>query len=103
MLQYRKATGPFRRETPEDLNARDRRIAWAWIAGALAAVILLAFVVDVSQGHPPTLMGPDMASNSPPMIHETVPNGPASRAYMPAPMNPANPPPLNPAHPQLQQ
>jgi len=103
MAPYRKVTDPLRRQTPDDPKAHDQRAAWAWIAGAVAVVILLAFAVDVSQNHPPTLMGPSVASNNPPTLNPTVPTGPASRAYAPTPMNPTNPPPLNPAHPQPQQ
>lgn len=98
MPEYRNANDG--RDTPHELNARDRRATWAWIAGAVAIVILLAFVVDVSQSHPPTLTGPNVAANN--ALNQGPPTGPASRTYTPTPMNPATPPPLNPAHPQPQ-
>jgi hypothetical protein len=94
MAQYHTANDPLRRETPEDIDARDRRTGWAWIAGAVAVIILLAWAVNINQSHQPTVNGPSIAANNAnaPTFNQTAPDGPASRAYTPSPMNPPTQP-----------
>jgi len=100
MSEYRNPNDQWGRDTAYDLNARSGNAGWGWVAGAVLLVILLALAFGI--GRAPNHAGLNMAANNTPTLNQPAPtpSGPASHAYTPAPMNPANPPLLNPAHPQ---
>jgi hypothetical protein len=97
MSEYRNPNDPLGRNTPYDLNAGSDNTAWGWVAGAVFVVLLLALAFGI--GHKPNQAGPNtFANNTPPATIQPAPapSGPASSAYSPTPINPANPAPLSP-------
>ncbi len=98
MSDYRDANDPLQRNTPIDLNARDRGGAWAWIAGAVLVAILVAFAVGIKHTNTASSPGSNVASNNTPMMSRPAPtpSGPASPSFTPAPTDPSNPAPLSP-------
>jgi hypothetical protein len=99
MSEFRDPNDPMQRDTPYDPNVRQGSAAWGWAAGAVFVIILVALAFGI--GHNANQVGPNVAANNPPMAQPSpVPSGPASPAYSPTPMSPANPAPMSPAQPQ---
>jgi hypothetical protein len=97
MSDYRDANDPLQRNTPYDLNARDKGGALAWIAGGVLVAILVGFAVGINHTNTAGNSGPNVASNNTPTVNRPAPppNGPASPVFTPTPMTPSNtaPPP----------
>ena len=97
MSEYRNPNDPMGRDSPYDLNASQGG-AWAWIAGAILVVVLVALAFGIN--HTANNTGPNIAQNNTPTMNRPATEfpGPASRSFAP-PSAPVAPAPAAPTRP----